>query len=884
MLKSKQVDSSIEDRLTLGFLTYHDDNDNHNQIMAGIFTAAQKHAINIIQFCGFSRGLGNEGLHREIKTLLKNINQQNLDGLMFIGWIPNFVQSFQEDINQLQMPIFSIGAGFENIPNVHTDGGIYLRELFIHLVQVHCCSKIAFVSPMINSPFINDNRLQVYTDVMQKFGIYDPRLLVNAAELIPIGSDFYLRGQKALDVLIDERKVAFDAIFSAFNEETNGILKGLKKRQIRVPHDVKVISYEDNDTNKYASIPITTVYFPFWELGFYGCERFVEILTNKNHQVPLSNFIPGKTILRNSCGCISKSVNLAVTAPLISGESSPRESSPRESSPRKSSFQPVRLNQQQIYKQMQQEFPNPIFDLTGLIKVFFTDFKMKTNLNFFSALEDQTAIYYQNRADVAGMEDFISQLRKLILPYFKPDARTQCQNSDFIWTDDLFHQARIIIAEKLANLMGHQKVQNDYLNQTLHKISHELITTFNTQKLMDVLELSLPCIDIPGCYIFLFTRESTSLNDATLVFKYVDERRISLKASHPFSLRDLKRDLTQGQRFSLVAYPLSVKSEYLGLVFFEPGPLDERIYFTLSVLLSTALKEAILVEKLENINQELKTAQQELVDKAHKAGMADIATGTLHNIGNVLNSINTSIYVMRDIVYDSPFKDFERANHILKNNMENLEKFFINDPRGPKLLQLYLKLEKPFHELQNQISEHLDRLVDRIVLANEIIIAQQNYAGARPILEELDITNVIEDALKLQLTMLQKYKIKIITNFNPLPKIVVQRTKLLHILVNLFNNAKDAMKETPEAERSLMLTLDGNENNTYLRITDTGHGIPPELIRSIFAQGVTTKPEGHGFGLHSCANYMTEMGGKIWAESPGVGNGATFILQFHHYR
>jgi signal transduction histidine kinase len=519
---------------------------------------------------------------------------------------------------------------------------------------------------------------------------------------------------------------------------------------------------------------------------------------------------------------------------------------------------------------MRKFFPNPGFDLNHLLTVFFQDFQNKSNIQFLRALEEQTVVYLQDHADASGIEDFVSNLRKLFLPYLADLKR------ESVWVEDLFHQGRIVIEEKATNLLGHHEVKTQYRNQTLYMISQEMMTTFNIQKLMDVLELSLPRFNIPSCYLFLFNRGKEFINDSTPVFQYTNNRRIEIKNEAQITFKDFIQNFPH----SILAYLLSVNNEYLGVVLFEPGLLDEQIYFTLSVLISTALKGAILIEKLENTNLELKTTQQELVDKAHQAGMADIATGTLHNIGNVLNSINTSIHLMKDILNDSPVEDFKQANELLKNHLDDLENFLAHDPKGKKLMQFYLKLETPFYEIQNQVLGHLNRLVDRINLVNEIIIAQQNYAGFRPIIENIYLSEVVDDALKMEQASFEKYNIKIIKNFGTVPKTSVQRTKLLHILVNLFNNAKDAMQETQRNERKLIITIDCDAQNVFLRITDTGHGIPPELVKSIFAYGFTTKQDGHGFGLHSCANYMTEMGGKIWAESPGGGAGATFILQF----
>jgi DNA-binding LacI/PurR family transcriptional regulator/signal transduction histidine kinase len=861
MPNSKKAVHPKQGRLTLGFLTFHEDGDYHNRMMNGIFEAARKHDANIITFNGFSRIMIEQDFEHEMKDLLAVIRKQNLDGLMFIGWLDNMVRGFRKELNQFSIPLFSIGAGHEDIPYVYTDGGIYLRELLVHLIQVHGCRRIAFISPQTNSDTLVDNRVQIYLDVMQEYGIYDPQLYVDTLTMNHVGIHSTLRAQKAMDILLNERLVSMDAIVSSYNDEAVAILKGLQDRGIQVPDDVKIIGYEDDESGKYAETPITTVYFPFYELGYYGCERFIKILTQKNYNnASFSSFIAGRVVLRNSCGCISNSVALCTTQNIKAEEPS------RVSGP----------NQHEICKQMNKLFPSPSFDMAELINAFFVDFRMKKKSRFLEILETQLILHYdQSHNDISAIQDFISQLRKLMLPYLAEDS------FEMIRMEDLLHQARITIEEKAVNLLGHQTVEMEYLYQMLHKISQRLISTFQIQKLMNVLEISLTRLGIHSCYLFLFNQKEETAADTTLVFEYLDGWRVSVNANQPpFNLEELVQNLPQNRRYSLLTYALSVNEENIGLVLFEPGPSMERIYFTLSVLISTALKGAILVEKLENINRDLISAQQELVAKAHKMGMADIATGTLHNIGNVLNSINTSIYMIKDIIQDSPMKDFQRANELLRSHMKDLENFITQDPRGKKLLQFYLKLENPFGDFQNQIYNQLNRLMDRINLVNEIIVAQQNYAGARPISEELDLAEVIDDALKIQLTSLEKYSIKIIKNYLSYPKAVVQRTKLLYILMNLFNNARDAMMNTPPDQKKLVLTLDEDEELVHLQVSDSGQGIAPEIVKNIFVFGFTTKQEGHGFGLHSCANYMMEMGGRIWAESPGEGQGATFILQF----
>jgi signal transduction histidine kinase len=64
-----------------------------------------------------------------------------------------------------------------------------------------------------------------------------------------------------------------------------------------------------------------------------------------------------------------------------------------------------------------------------------------------------------------------------------------------------------------------------------------------------------------------------------------------------------------------------------------------------------------------------------------------------------------------------------------------------------------------------------------------------------------------------------------------------------------------------------------------VQVKDNGIGIAPENLVKIFSHGFTTKKEGHGFGLHTCALAARDMGGSLVAESEGLGRGATFTLE-----
>ena len=264
--------------------------------------------------------------------------------------------------------------------------------------------------------------------------------------------------------------------------------------------------------------------------------------------------------------------------------------------------------------------------------------------------------------------------------------------------------------------------------------------------------------------------------------------------------------------------------------------------------------------------------------------MADIATGTIHNIGNILNSIRTSFHILQNSVKKSePLEHFIKANKLLKENVNDLESFILKNPKGKKLIDFYLLLDKTFKDEHNEAIALLTRLSNKIDAIVGIITAQQSYAGSVALEEICNITEIIEDALIIQQGSLEKFQIRVEKNFNNIPDISVQKIKLVHILVNLIKNAKEAMEITPVKNRKLIFQTYSDKNNVFIKTTDTGSGILPEHLTHMFTHGFTTKKDGYGFGLHSCANYMSDMNGKIWAESEGEGKGATFVLEFQNF-
>ncbi|MCA9757968.1 MAG: PAS domain-containing protein [Candidatus Eisenbacteria bacterium] len=292
----------------------------------------------------------------------------------------------------------------------------------------------------------------------------------------------------------------------------------------------------------------------------------------------------------------------------------------------------------------------------------------------------------------------------------------------------------------------------------------------------------------------------------------------------------------------------------------------------------TARKEA---------EQQLAAAQDELLESARGAGMAEIATSVLHNVGNVLNAATTSASVLAHTVTQSRLSSLRRLAEVVREREGDFADYVAKDPQGQKLPGFLVSLTDVLSAEHERLELEVERLAKSHEHIKEIIALQQNYAGISGATEDLHPRSLIDDALQLVGGSFERHHIDVTIEADAeVPRVRVETHLALQILVNLLKNARDAIKELHSQAPDLVTTerpavaiaiRQKSEGYVTIEVTDSGIGIEPNLMDRIFAYGFTTKREGHGFGLHGAANAAREMGGSLEATSGGRGKGATFI-------
>ena len=276
---------------------------------------------------------------------------------------------------------------------------------------------------------------------------------------------------------------------------------------------------------------------------------------------------------------------------------------------------------------------------------------------------------------------------------------------------------------------------------------------------------------------------------------------------------------------------------------------------------------------------ELERVHKQLMGASRQAGMAEIATNVLHNIGNVLNSVNVSASLLAERIGHSKPAGLARVAALLNEYSADLGEFISTDARGRTLPTYLAQLAGQLQADQRVALEELASLRGNIEHIKDTVTMQQNYAKLCGVTETVAVANLVEDALRMNTGALTRHGVAVRRDIDDVPPITVDKHKVLQILVNLVRNAKYACDDSGRPDKQLLVQVKGAGERVRIAIIDNGVGIAPENMAKLFRHGFTTREAGHGFGLHSGALTARELGGSLTARSDGPGCGAAFVLE-----
>jgi len=292
-------------------------------------------------------------------------------------------------------------------------------------------------------------------------------------------------------------------------------------------------------------------------------------------------------------------------------------------------------------------------------------------------------------------------------------------------------------------------------------------------------------------------------------------------------------------------------------------------------------------EQLEQIVQErtrdLEETQKELINKAMEAGMAQMSAMLLHNIGNAITPIKVHIEAIKPKELERTLHYLEECYLDLSDHARDLNHYMNEDLRGKEVFAYMGELINSLNKREKQMVETCTKVDGGISYISDILALQQTYvASEQETMERTSLNAIIYDAIRMQTGALEKRGITVTEELpSDLPKLIIDKSRLMQVIVNLIKNSYEAIDELGQDDREKVISFRSfaADENIGFQIADSGIGIEPERIGMVFEFGRSNKGSS-GFGLHYGKMFVEANRGTINISSPGKGKGATVRVLF----
>lgn len=568
----------MERRPTYGLFVDCLEDEYQNNVLAGVEETARKHGVSVLCFAGGVIGSPiRYGARRNYVYDLAG--PHNVDGLVLLGGtMANYVgldqlARFCERYRPL--PMVNVGADVAGVPSVLVDNARGMHALVTHLVHVHGFRRVAFIRGPAASGEA-ESRYFAYRQVLEDHGVaLDPALVFEG--------DFQAEsGAAAVGAFLDARGVGFEAIVAASDAMAMGAIDALQARGVRVPYDVAVVGFDDIESARFATAPLTTVRQPLAELGAHAVEYL--LAQSRQEPVPPRTVLRTQLLTRQSCGCSPiTSIPLAQIQLLSPGASLPAT---------------LQQHRQRIVSDMGQAMRGMAGSLepawgARLIEALIAELDGRHPGVFLSTLEEVAVTSAALGGNVSALHGAVAVLRH--------HARACLQIDPDRWAraEDLWHDARVLVGLVAERSQGQQRLVTERADRTLRVTAEELSTALDVGAIGRILDVRLPQLRIKSYFLAVFEGDQRPGPLARLIGARDASGRVLTGRAEPFLARDLvpERGLLSERRSTYVIQPVHHEREALGYVMLEMGPPEGVLYETISDQVGGALKGASILRR-----------------------------------------------------------------------------------------------------------------------------------------------------------------------------------------------------------------------------------------------------------------------------------------------
>lgn len=583
-------------RKTIGILIDWIDNQYQFDLLYGIADFAEEKDANIL----FFEGGVIEEKNKELNRIYDLAGQNTVDGLIILSASigRNSSQDFLIDFCQKYQPLPTVIVGMQipGLPSLSVNNqGI--GELIRHLILAHGYRRFAFIKGT-ESSFDNRQRFEVFLKTLAEYNIP-----VDMNRIVP-GDYTYTSGTDAIRELIDIRKVNFDVVVASNDDMALGALNELTSRGIKVPGDVAVVGFDNLETGRYSSPPLTTIGYSIYELGRRATEILLDGLDQQ--EIPLFETIPTKMVIRESCGCLSRTMENIPALKLKSSFSSPFETSPMQAltANKENVITGISDKVQSLFSDIQRINIRKI--ISQLYNALIEELNEGKTDGFVNAWVEILNMGLRIYKDTSVWQMVITLFQRHLAPYFS-------SRGSLIALEDILHKARIVIDSKALELELNEHRTTIEIKKILSSLSEKLLFTLDENKSMTTLAHTLSGLGIRSCYLVLFEGEKEQTSRLVLACNEHGRNGQSEGNVFPSEVFLPKSILPQDRRFSMLVGALSFTRPQLGYVVFEIGPREGKIYLELRRIISNTMQVNLFLKKIHQQADRLHAQKEVLV-------------------------------------------------------------------------------------------------------------------------------------------------------------------------------------------------------------------------------------------------------------------------------
>jgi DNA-binding LacI/PurR family transcriptional regulator len=589
------------------------------QILEGIIRGAKKNNFDLLVFYGDILGATNSNIIYELVD--------KVDGI--VTWASTDINKNLEYYKKFRgIPIVSLSLKIEGYPYIAINCYEKMKEAMNHLIRVHKYTKIGFIRGPVDHAYAIE-RHKAYLDALKDNNLpVDSRLITE-----PSKNWDRNEGLKAVSYFLDQLKlrpgVDLQAIVSVNDPMIISAYYELKRRDIIVPDKIALVGYNNTTDGQYLLSSLTSISMPFTEQA----EKAVEILNKAINQekVQIDNYLPGKFIIRESCGCESENIKFADAQIDTDDRKDSYFSSLKEIvNIKKADKKLIKENYPGLSGKIISRFSEMLDNqnvadnekedvikfMEELLLVFFDEITGKREKEFIKALNLYLLKCINKNYNLDIWHNALSIIRKNFLPYI-----TDIQESAVL--QNLSEQSRILISNITNRVI--QNTDIDYINKQhlLRQFGSAIITTYNLEEILNKIETWLPMLKVPAFYLLLYENPVPyKFRDpvpeySKLIFAYENGKKVNIKKEEArVASKYFVNEISKFDRSMYIFVPLLFKSNQHGFMILKNSPLEIHFYTLIKEQLSNALEGALLLEKQYKTEKILETTLDKMQLKA----------------------------------------------------------------------------------------------------------------------------------------------------------------------------------------------------------------------------------------------------------------------------